>query len=168
MLFITILPSEVRIVFSTSIVTIFHPMPCLIKSACSAIYTNKIFSINKAAKLCIFISSHLVFVNLIPGKVKPYRTLCFWSNSILPVIARHKISTRPSEYRYFQFPDKLDEIFPETVLISKGRGRIINCTIYHSTNRFNKSTVDVRINYTYFTVKINLNHSRFLRQKIPG
>ncbi len=143
-------------------------MSCLIKSACSAIYTNKIFSTDKAAKLCIFISSHLVFVNLIPGKVQPYRTLCFWSNSILPVIARHKISTRPSENRYFQFPDKLDEILPETVLISKRRGRIINCAIYHSTYRFNKSTVNVRINYTYFTIKINFNYSRFLRQKIQG
>lgn len=61
----------------------------------------------------------------------------------LPVIAGYIISLRPSYYRNFQFPDKLNNILPESILISKRGGRIIYAVIYNGTNGFNKRTMHI-------------------------
>ena len=63
----------------------------------------------------------------------------------LPVIAGYIISPRPSYYRNFQFPDKLNKILPESILISKRGRRILYAVIYNSTNGFNKRTIHIMI-----------------------
>jgi len=65
------------------------------QSSCSCIYTNKILGPDKAGEFGVFICSHLVGFDLVPGKIHPCRSLILRANSILPVIAWYIISPRP-------------------------------------------------------------------------
>ncbi len=131
-------------------------MPCIVKRACSCIYADEIFRSEQFTQFNIFIITHVVAFNLVPCQIQPCRTLFLRADPVLPVITRHIISTGPSNDRYFQLPREFNEIFPESVFVSKtGRG-IIDAAIYHSADRFDKSSINVRINCPYFAVRINL------------
>src|SRR5262249_13811663 len=99
------------------LVAVLDPVASVVNRAQTGINANVGLGANSFAITQELIHAETITLQIVPCQVDAHRALVLWSDSILPVVARGKIASRPAQYRNPQLLDRLHYVLAITVCI---------------------------------------------------
>ena len=145
---------------------------CVLNGTQTQVNTDNVFTSNGIIELDPLIGPYMIIICSTPGQVYPGGSLLLESDPVLPVIPHNIIAPWPSHIGYFKFLQGFCIVFPETILVSKGRGRIVQISVQRveadsvrqahpssaEVDRLHEHTVDPGIDLPDSPVYINPDH----------